>query len=46
MTPHEKFGRGLRTLPLVAILRGIAPDEALAVGGALVGAGWSLIEVP
>ena len=32
--------------PLVAILRGIQPDEAVAVGGALVDAGFTLIEVP
>ncbi|HSH89155.1 MAG TPA: 2-dehydro-3-deoxy-6-phosphogalactonate aldolase, partial [Ramlibacter sp.] len=32
--------------PLVAILRGLHPDEALAVGGALVSAGWKLVEVP
>lgn len=33
-------------LPLVAILRGIRPDEAEAVGGSLVEAGFRLIEVP
>ena len=33
-------------LPLVAILRGLQPAEALAVGQALVDAGWDLIEVP
>jgi 2-dehydro-3-deoxyphosphogalactonate aldolase len=33
-------------LPLVAILRGLQPLEALAVGQALVDAGWDLIEVP
>lgn len=32
--------------PVVAILRGLVPDEALAVGGALVAAGVRLIEVP
>lgn len=34
------------TRPLIAILRGITPDEALAVCGALVDAGLSSIEVP
>lgn len=34
------------TPPVVAILRGIRPDEAVAVGEALVGAGIRLIEVP
>ncbi len=33
-------------LPLVAILRGIQPDQAVAVGEALVAAGLRLIEVP
>jgi 2-dehydro-3-deoxyphosphogalactonate aldolase len=33
-------------LPLVAILRGIRPDEAEAIGAALVTAGFRLIEVP
>lgn len=36
----------LARLPLVAILRGITPPEAGAVGDALVVAGWRLIEVP
>lgn len=31
---------------LVAILRGIRPDEALGIGEALVEAGFSMIEVP
>jgi 2-dehydro-3-deoxyphosphogalactonate aldolase len=32
--------------PLVAILRGVRPDEVDAIGDALVGAGFELIEVP
>jgi 2-dehydro-3-deoxyphosphogalactonate aldolase len=36
----------LAPLPLVAILRGVTPDEALAIGEALVGAGFRAIEVP
>ncbi|MBL8589154.1 MAG: 2-dehydro-3-deoxy-6-phosphogalactonate aldolase, partial [Methylobacteriaceae bacterium] len=33
-------------LPLVAILRGVKPDEVVGIGAALVEAGFRLIEVP
>lgn len=36
----------LARCPLVAILRGIWPDEAIPVGEALVAAGFSILEVP
>ena len=36
----------MQQLPLIAILRGISPAEALPVGQALVDAGWTMIEVP
>lgn len=36
----------LAALPLVAILRGIRPEEALKVGEALAEAGFRIIEVP
>ena len=36
----------LARCPLVAILRGIRPDEAETVGEALIGAGFAIIEVP
>lgn len=45
-TPHDKFSAALTRLPLVAILRGLRPDEALPVGQALLATGWRLIEVP
>lgn len=38
--------QALGELPLVAILRGLAPENALAVGRVLVDAGFRLIEVP
>lgn len=36
----------MTALPLIAILRGIAPDEALDIGHALIDAGITQIEVP
>ena len=48
--PAQRAGQALaaalQQLPLIAILRGITPAEALPVGQALVDAGWALIEVP
>ena len=46
MTALEWFHARLRECPLVAILRGLTPDEAEPVGKALVEAGFRLIEVP
>lgn len=40
------FQAHLRDLPLIAILRGLAPDDALEVGGVLVEAGFLALEVP
>lgn len=36
----------LQPLPLVAILRGLAPEEAVATGHAIVEAGFRMLEVP
>lgn len=46
MNAHQKFTHAIKTLPLVAILRGISPHEALPVGQALADTGWKLVEVP
>ena len=36
----------LDALPLIAILRGLTPEEAPAVGDALVDAGFRVLEIP
>jgi 2-dehydro-3-deoxyphosphogalactonate aldolase len=36
----------LDRLPLVAILRGVPPDDAVAIGAALADAGFAIVEVP
>jgi len=46
MTPDLHLQTGLAQLPLVAILRGLTPPEAPAIGQALVQAGFDLLEVP
>lgn len=46
MTLFEKFNHSLQSLPLIAILRGLTPLEAIPIGQALLNTGWALIEVP
>ena len=45
-TPAQRLACGLQQLPLVAILRGLTPEQAPAIAEALVSAGWVLLEVP
>lgn len=42
----KDFRDHLRDLPLIAILRGLAPNDARSVGGVLVEAGFRALEVP
>lgn len=46
MTHADTFQAALRHLPLIAILRGLTPAEAPAVGDAIVESGFRLLEVP
>ena len=40
------FDAAFTACPLIAILRGVRPDEVVAIGEELVAAGFTLIEVP
>lgn len=46
MTPLAAFDAAFASCPLIAILRGVRPDEVVAIGEQLVAAGFTLIEVP
>lgn len=46
MTGAEIFSRRFAQCPLVAILRGVTPDEVEGIGAALIEAGVQIIEVP
>jgi 2-dehydro-3-deoxyphosphogalactonate aldolase len=46
MTHLAAFDAAFARLPLVAILRGVRPDEVEAIGDVLVEAGFAIIEVP
>ena len=44
--PQLALAQAMAQLPLIAILRGLTPAEAPAIGQALVNSGFALIEVP
>lgn len=46
MSMHHKFHAAMAQLPLIAILRGVGPAEASAIGEAIIGSGFSVLEVP
>lgn len=46
MSHIAEFDAAFAKCPLIAILRGVKPDEVEAIGDALVAAGFTLIEVP
>ncbi|HYC95275.1 MAG TPA: 2-dehydro-3-deoxy-6-phosphogalactonate aldolase [Sphingomicrobium sp.] len=46
MTHRTDFDAAFERCPLIAILRGVRPDEVEAIGEALVEAGFAIIEVP
>ncbi|HVI99909.1 MAG TPA: 2-dehydro-3-deoxy-6-phosphogalactonate aldolase [Sphingomonas sp.] len=46
MTAASDFHAAFARCPLIAILRGVRPDEVEPIGAALVEAGFTLIEVP
>lgn len=46
MSHLERFDAAFSRCPLIAILRGLTPEEAEAVGEAILGAGIEILEVP
>lgn len=46
MTARTTFDAAFERCPLIAILRGVRPDEVVPIGEALVEAGFGIIEVP
>jgi 2-dehydro-3-deoxyphosphogalactonate aldolase len=46
LNPAQALAQAMAQLPLIAILRGLTPAEAPAIGQALVSSGFALIEVP
>lgn len=46
MSARDRLRRYLDQCPLIAIVRGVTPDEAEAIGAAVIEAGIRIIEVP
>ncbi len=45
-SPDQTLAQAMAQLPLIAILRGLTPAEAPAIGEALVSSGFAIVEVP
>lgn len=43
---HPDLSAAMADVPIIAILRGVRPEEAVAIGEALLGAGIRVMEVP
>ena len=43
--PHASLAH-FTALPLIAILRGVAPDDVVAIGTAVCAAGFRVVEIP
>ncbi len=46
MTSNRRWQSAIAELPLIAILRGLVPEQSVEVGQALIDAGFRIIEVP
>jgi 2-dehydro-3-deoxyphosphogalactonate aldolase len=46
MSGHAPVDPHFQALPLIAILRGVTPDEVTGIGGTLLDAGFRVIEIP
>ena len=46
LSPPLDLDHAMTQLPLVAILRGVTPDEVLDIADVLYQAGWRMVEVP
>ena len=46
MPEPKQWQDAINTCALIAILRGLLPEDAVAVGGSLVNSGYTVIEVP
>jgi 2-dehydro-3-deoxyphosphogalactonate aldolase len=46
MARHDRFDESFRTMPLIAILRGVTPTESEHIVGAIIESGIRMVEIP